>query len=279
MNRLSNPIISVIVPTKNSATTIESCLKSIHKQSYKNIEIIVVDNNSSDNTKTISRKYTDYVFNYGPERSSQRNFGAKYATGKFLLFIDSDMVLSIDVVKNCVKKTIIDQNIKSIIIPEKSFGKGFWAGCKKLEKSFYVGVDWIEAARFFEKKVFQEVGGYDEKIISGEDWDLSQKIGDKYKIDRISDFIYHNEGKISLLETIKKKFYYAKKFNIYTEKKENSKNLKKQTNILLRYKLYFSNPNKLFSNPATGIGMLFMKTCEFGFGGMGYLIGKRINNE
>lgn len=50
-----NPLVSVIIPTQNSFKTLEKCLKSVKNQSYKNVEIIVVDNNSTDNTKEIAK--------------------------------------------------------------------------------------------------------------------------------------------------------------------------------------------------------------------------------
>ena len=135
------PLVSVIVPTRNSEKFIGKCLESISKQTYSRIEIIVVDNNSTDRTKEIAKKFTKKVYNKGPERSAQRNYGAKMSKGSFVLFIDSDMVLTSKVVGECVLSIG-----KAVIIPEKSFGKGFWAKCKALEKSFYIGVDWIEAA-------------------------------------------------------------------------------------------------------------------------------------
>jgi hypothetical protein len=119
-----------------------------------------------------------------------------------------------------------------------------------------------------------KVGGFDEKMVSGEDWDLSQRIENKGRIKRINDFIYHNEGKINLSKTIKKKFFYAGKFTDYAGKNKESEKFKKQTGILGRYKLFFSRPKKLFKNPIIGMGMLFMKTCEFGFGGLGYIFSK-----
>jgi len=54
-------LVSIIITTKNEEKNIENCLKSIKLQTYSNIEIIVVDNNSSDQTKEISQKYTDKV--------------------------------------------------------------------------------------------------------------------------------------------------------------------------------------------------------------------------
>jgi len=270
----NNPLVSIIVPTRNSAKFLEACLKSIKNQTYRNTELIVVDNNSADSTKKIAKKYTDKVFNQGPERSAQRNFGVNRSSGDYVLIIDSDMILSPKVISGCVKKIQKGDNAIGVIIPEESFGKGFWANCKKLEKSFYIGVDFMEAARFFDKSAFQKVGGFDEKMVSGEDWDLSQRIEKEGKIKRINDFIYHNEGKINLLKTIKKKFYYAGEFKNYAGKNKNGKQFKKQTGILGRYKLFLSRPRKLFKNPLLGLGMLFMKTCEFAFGGAGYLLGK-----
>ncbi len=63
-------------------------------QSSKNIELIVVDNNSTDGTKTIAQKYTNKVYNFGPERSAQRNYGAAKSKGKYPVFLDADMELS-----------------------------------------------------------------------------------------------------------------------------------------------------------------------------------------
>jgi glycosyltransferase involved in cell wall biosynthesis len=87
MTNKLNPLVSVIITTKNSEKYIKECLYSIKKQSYKKIESIVVDNNSIDHTKEIAEKYTKSIYNKGPERSAQRNFGAKKTKGDFLLFI------------------------------------------------------------------------------------------------------------------------------------------------------------------------------------------------
>src|SRR3989344_7410236 len=137
---MKKPLISVVVPTKNSEGFLEQCLRTIKEQTYKNLEIIVVDNNSTDKTKEIAKKYTKLIFNKGPERSTQRNYGASKARGDYLLFIDSDMELTKNVVKDCIRR-IQNTDIGGLIIPEESFGKGFWARCKTLERSFYVGVD------------------------------------------------------------------------------------------------------------------------------------------
>lgn len=268
----SNPLVSIIVPTKNSGQFLGACLASIKKQSYNNIELIVVDNNSKDITKEIAHKFTNYVYNQGPERSSQRNFGAQKSKGDYIVFIDSDMELETKVIEQCVNVVTASPGIKGIVIPEKSFGQGFWAQCKALEKSFYVGVEWIEAARFFEKQTFFEVGGWNENMISGEDWDLSQRVSNIAQTSRINVFVHHNEGKPTLQSIAFKKYYYAKKFSRYIRDNKVKSNSFKQTNILYRYGLYFKHPTKIIRNPILWLGLIFMKTTEFALGIIGIIL-------
>ena len=263
-------LVSIIIPTKNSAAVIGAALKSIKSQNYKNTEIIVVDNFSTDNTKQIARKYTKKVFEIGPERSTQRNFGAKKSKGKYLLFIDSDMTIEKNVIEEGVR--IFEQDIKvgGLIIPEKSIGKSYWAKCKSLEKKFYEGVSWIEAGRFYRKKVFDSVKGFDPSLISGEDWDLSHRVEKKFKILRTKSFVLHHEGNVSLINILKKKYYYSTHISKYISKSSGSLNIM----VFDRYSLFFSKPKILFKNPLLGCGLLFMKTCEYSAGVLGYFIGR-----
>lgn len=266
-------LVSVIVPTYNNSSTIGACLSSIANQAYSEIEIIVIDNSSIDDTKMIARGFTDKVFDHGPERSAQRNYGVSKSLGEYVLIVDSDMQLSPNVVSSCVT-AIHPAGIKAVVIPEESFGEGFWAACKKLERSFYVGIKWMEAARFFSREVFDEVKGYDELNTGTEDYDLSQRIEAQYghqALTRINDLIFHDEGRINIFKSCKKKFYYTQCLDIYKKNTANTDNLSKQSSPVERYKLFFSSPNKLFRDPLVGMGMLIMKTAEFGAGAIGYL--------
>jgi len=273
-----NPTVSVIITTRNEKKNIKNCLISLQKQTYSPIEVIVVDNNSSDDTIKIAKKFTKNVFNKGPERSAQRNYGASIAKGDYIFFLDADMSLSKDVISECVKAISKQPNIGGIIVPEESYGIGFWADCKKLERKFYIGNDYIEAARFFHKSKFESVDGFDESLTGPEDWDLSQRINNKYGLIRIKELIYHNEGKLSLFTTIRKKYYYSKKFNAYTNKRRNQEYFQKQFSLLNRYSLFFSKPNLIFTDPLHWIGMIFMKTCEFAAGGIG-MVKSRIREK
>ena len=67
--------ISFVVPTKNSARTLASCLASLRGQTHEDVEVIVVDNHSDDDTLQIAGRYGHVVETFGPERSAQRNRG------------------------------------------------------------------------------------------------------------------------------------------------------------------------------------------------------------
>lgn len=270
---MSNPFVSVIVTTKNNHKTLDACLASIANQTYEAIELIVVDNYSTDGTRAIAQYYTSEVFCCGPERCTQRNAGVQKAAGEFVVIIDSDMELSPHVIQDCVDVMHYRPDTKGVIIPEESFGKGFWAACKRLERSFYHNNDDIEAARFFARETYLQVGGYDEALVSGEDWDLSDRIRSLGRIERITSTIRHNEGKLKLFGSLRKKFYYASMARAYLRRQRTARKIS-TVGPLARYRLFFSRPGRLLANPFVGLGMLFMKTCEFGFGGLGYVLAR-----
>ena len=259
-------LVSVIIPTKNSEENIGTCLKSIGEQTYPNIEVIVVDDHSTDGTREIAEKFGAKIIETKAMRSRARNIGAEKAIGDLVLFLDSDMELDSAVVESCVKK-VVDQ-CDAVIIPEVSVGAGFWAECKALEKACYIGDDLIEAARFFKRSIFESIGGYNSELEAGEDWDLNQRISKAgCRIGRTNAFIKHHEGRLSLRETILKKHYYGKTLEHY--RKKHQKEAKRQLKLIRP--AFVRNWKKLIKDPIHAFGMLLMKTCEFVAGGLGVL--------
>jgi glycosyltransferase involved in cell wall biosynthesis len=271
---MKQPLVSVIVTTKNNHETLGACLHSIISQRYSNLELIVVDNNSTDDTVAIARRYTKAVYTYGPERSAQRNFGVQKAQGEYVMIIDSDMELGVDVVRECVAQMLARTSEKAIIIPEESFGVGFWAECKALERSFYVGVDAIEAARFFERKLYMRIGGYNEAMTGGEDWDLTRRVRKVAAVGRVHEYIQHNEGRLYFGKTARKMYYYAQHAAAYFVANPTPSVVHDESGPLARYKLFFSKPHKLLKRPIISLGMLVLKTTEYVSAGFGYLQAK-----
>jgi len=272
-------LVSVIITTKNEEDVIKRLLESIKNQSYKRIETILVDNNSTDETKNIAKRYSVSMFNYGPERSAQRNYGIKKAKGKLVMILDADMKLSKDVIKECVDEIDKDQSLAAIVIPEKSIGVLFWEKVKSFERSFYnlEGDIYTDAARFFRKKLIEEVGGYDETITGPEDWDLPETVEKRgYKISRIRSLIYHYERIPSIYKLIKKKFYYGLKSHRYLSKQKIS--IVSPKTIYLLRPVFYKNWKRLISHPILSTSMFILLFLELFAGGLGYSIG-RIKNE
>lgn len=277
---MASPLVSLIITTKGSEDTLSNLLESIKKQTFHNIEIIVVDNRSPDKTKEVAKKFTKLIFDKGPERSAQRNFGAKKASGEYLLFLDSDMVLTQDVVKKCIEKfknKRLKTKIGGVVIPEKSFGVGVWVKAKILEREINKGESFFESARFFPKDVFWEFKGYDEMITGPEDWDLPQRIRKSYKIVRANSLILHNEKKLSLETLYKKKYYYGLSTHKYLEKHKLP--IISATTIYFLRPAFYKRWRKLLANPVISFFMIFMLHVELLGGGLGYLVGRFKNGK
>jgi len=262
---MSEHKISIIVATYNEEANIGRLLKSCLDQTYPNLEIVVVDSQrSTDKTYQIAKEFTPKVYKYGNERSAQRNYGVSKAGGKYICVLDSDMQPDPEVVKDCVRAISV-QSVKSVIIPEKSFGENYWAKCKALERNCYIGDPAIEAPRFFSKSDFIEAGGYDVSMVSGEDWDLGRRLKLLGTISRIAPFIHHNEGNITLLKTIQKKLYYSQNATPYLEK--NVSGMKDVILFVFR-PAYFRNWKVLLSDPIHFFGFIIMKSMELMVGSL-----------
>ena len=101
--------ISIIIPAYNAEKTIEKCLDSILRQTYNNLEVIVINDGSTDSTDSILQKYKEidsrivYIKNNNKGVSYSRNYGIKIASGDYLTFVDSDDYLDIDCYESLVK--------------------------------------------------------------------------------------------------------------------------------------------------------------------------------
>jgi len=269
---LNEPLVSVIIPTYNSEKTLVKCLESIKNQTYKNIEIIIVDRFSKDKTVEIAKSYNVKVFQLNAERSRAKNFGLKKVAGKYVCFIDSDMELTKNVIKESVNLIEKDEKIGGIIIPERSVGEYFWARVRDFERSFYAETE-IESARFFRKDLAEKVGGFDEYIIFFEESTLPQKIemlGYNVKA-RINAEILHHEEDFSVRKWLKKKFYYGKSIANYKE--EYSNYASKQLSIIYRISIFLKN-KKFYSEPLLAVGIIILKFIEYFSAGLGFLASK-----
>jgi len=212
------PLVSVIIPTYNSERTIEKCLESIKRQTYKNIEIIVVDKGSNDRTVEISRRYTDKVFVINAkERTDQVNFGIKMARGKYIYYIGSDFILlpkTIEIlIKLCEKL-----NYDAAVVPNYSDPRiSFIAKIRFVERLCYIGDFIMSAARFIRRDIILKLGGYPPYAAMEEHYVHDLLLQKKYKILLFPPKVisYPDIGEIhigepkSLKEILLKSLYYG----------------------------------------------------------------------
>lgn len=208
------PSVTVVVPTRNSARTIRACLRSLRSQSLS-CRVVVVDNSSTDGTPALAADLADAVLTAGPERSAQRNAGARAFPADIVGFIDSDMVLTPTVVEEAVAK--IRAGADAVVVPEVTTGSGYWVKVRAFERQLYVGNEHVEAARFFRWDAFDRAGGFDEHLTGAEDWDLSDAVRRTGTLARTAAVIEHDEGTITFLAACRKKAYYADGLMSFTQ--------------------------------------------------------------
>ena len=217
----NKPLVSIIVPTKNSADTIDKCLASVKMQSYDRIEIILVDNYSRDDTLNIAKRYTPKIYQAGPERSAQVNLGVSRALGKYLYRVDSDFVLEpgvvFEAVESCEKfgcDAIVIHNTSDPTI-------SFWAKVRKMERDSYRNDEINVAARFWKKEVFEAIGGFDANLIAGDDYDLHNRLlKGGYKIGWIKAQETHIGEPKNMAEIFRKHYFYGQNLGRFIEKNQ-----------------------------------------------------------
>lgn len=194
---MKNPQVTVSIPTRNSASTLRLCLRSIRSQTYKNIEINIVDGGSTDKTREVARKFRVDKFVLQKEGSllAARYEGVKIAKGKFILIFDSDQILEKTVIEravNMLKNNRLDMLVleedvyKSETFVEKLFQMDRQLINKISDLSPFTGVAMPrffraallkEAYRKIPKSVFLRTGGPDHAIVYYESWKISKKVG------------------------------------------------------------------------------------------------------
>jgi len=206
--KYKNPLVSVIIPRHGEDLT--QVLEAINNSSYKEIETIVVDE--------------------GLERSQQRNIGIKRAHGNYLCFLDSDQVISPNLIEECVRlcgETVINclpgsvnyyftNPADAIYIPEIIKTKGLFAYIRNWERQFYTGT-LVDVVRFVRAKNCP-LFDLEQKGTEDSSWD--RQIKGLRLISKNPLFHYDNVG---MFEWFSKKAYYAKSMNRFIERNPNDK--------------------------------------------------------
>lgn len=250
--------LSVVVTTKNEAANIVASLRPFWKwRDSGEVELIVVDNASTDDTKRLAAECGAKVYDFGPERSAQRNFGWRHAAAGWVVVLDADMIMP----EATIEEMLGEKTADAYWIPEVRTGKGLRVKARNFERSFYDGTC-IDALRLFKKSFLEKTGGYDENLIAGpEDWELDIRIlaaGAKCEV--LKHHLIHNEKALTLARMLAKKAYYTKSFAAYRAKWPGHPAVKKQFSLYYRFIGVFVENGKwmkLIRHPVLALAMYF----------------------
>jgi len=260
---MKEPLVSVIIPTLNSASTLEMCLKSIKCQTYQNFEVLVVDNYSRDGTREIAERCGATFFLKGPERSAQMNHGVLNANGEYILRVDSDMLADAGVIKKSLE--LCGRDIDAVVLPVLPYlGErgSFWMKCRTLEQKMIMDDTVNVAPRFIKRQVFMAVDGYDETIVAWEDYDLHNRLlSSGYRVASLQDqALWHLGEPSSLKEFVARMVMYGKTGSLGLFTRKHGWRGLKQISIVrpsfIRHRSYF------VTNPQHYTGLLFLKLVQ-----------------
>lgn len=182
----NQPIVSVVIPVRNGEKYINDCINSVLEQDYKNIEIIVVDDGSTDNTPKLVQSY-DRVAYYRQNQSgatAARNLGLRVATGEFVKFLDADDLLA----NGCISAQINDALLLGADTIVYGYAETFnEAGTTRQEKRLPEAAFKSPIADLILRNisislplhrlsVLRSIGGFDERLKSRQEWNLHIRI-------------------------------------------------------------------------------------------------------
>jgi glycosyltransferase involved in cell wall biosynthesis len=165
------PLVSVIIPAYNAETYLSDAIESVLGQNYQPLEILVVDDGSSDRTAETAQKYGDrirYIYQTNAGPAAARNAGIKLANGEILGFLDADDLWS----ENCLS-ALVNAFLEN---PSIQIAQGLIQELQLSESKFeettpayhYINL----GSAFYRRGVFDKIGGFDETMRYGEDVDF-----------------------------------------------------------------------------------------------------------
>jgi glycosyltransferase involved in cell wall biosynthesis len=192
--------VSVIIPAYNKADFTIRTVESVLKQTYRNIEIIVIDDGSTDNTKEKLKCFGEkikYIFKKNGGACSARNLGIEKASGEYIALLDCDDIYypnKIETSVLCLESDPdygfistasyhIDENDNIVTIwPDTKHPPSGWIFSRILMNNII-----CNSTVLVKKACFQQVGNFDEKIFIPADYDMWIRLAEIYKAGYISE--------------------------------------------------------------------------------------------
>ena len=202
--------VSVIIPTYNYARFIEQAIESVLAQTHPNIEIIVVDDGSTDHTEEVLAKFGDKIKSIKQQNKgvgAARNNGVKVSDGAFVAFLDADDIWLPNKIERQLQVFQNDEEVGLVSVGMREFdkegktislyldGKNGWCAEKLLVLS---PMNVSGSAITLRRNAFERVGGFDEmkELHPSEDWEFCYRVAREFKFHFIPELLvdYRNHG-------------------------------------------------------------------------------------
>ncbi|NVJ87537.1 MAG: glycosyltransferase family 2 protein [Algoriphagus sp.] len=179
------PLVSIVIPCYNQATYLKETIQSAMDSDYPNIELIVVNDGSTDHSLQVALKAAeshpniDVLDQENSGVSKARNNGIRIARGKYILPLDGDDLISSNYISEAVKVLENDEEVKVVYCQAKKFnekGEKYWK-LKPFSRYALARDNMIFVSSLFRKKDWEIVGGFSEDMHMGrEDWEFWIKL-------------------------------------------------------------------------------------------------------
>jgi len=277
---MKNPTVSVIIPTYNRANLIGRAIQSVLNQTYKDFELIIVDDGSTDNTKEVIKEFQkkDKKINYirhekNKGGSAARNTGIKLARGAYIAFLDSDDEWLPEKLERQIKAfeesgsqvgviytefAVVSTNGKSMRERNKNLRYQGLRG-SILEELLISNCVGTTSTVMVKRECFKEVGGFDEALWSCQDWDLWLRLAKVYQFKYIPSFLVN---------------VYVHGNQITTDVDAGAKGLER---LLDKHYRLFARDKKLLSNRQRYLGSRYCQSGNLSRGRYWFLKSLRTN--
>ncbi len=165
------PVVSVVIPSYQHASALGACLDSLLAQTYKDLQVTIVDDGSTDNTRAVAESYASkgvrYIYQANQGANQARNTGWKAATGKYLLFCDADVLLDPSRIEKMV--AVMEQDSKvHFVYCDFYFGWKFFKGMP-FNQDALKDTNYIHTSSLVRASAFP---GFDPGVKRLQDWDV-----------------------------------------------------------------------------------------------------------
>lgn len=206
---MSAPLVTVVIPNYNYARFLGQAIDSVLAQTFRDFEVLVIDNGSTDNSIDVLRGYGNRVRWIGQENRGQagsRNRGIEESRGKFIAFLDADDVWSenklekqmplfknpkVGLVYCGIAVTDVDLKVREVVLPQ-SRGRVL---CDFTDGGRAVVVGG-ESSCIIRRECLDRAGGFDPNLSLSSGWDMYRRIASSYEFDYVSEplIFYRQHG-------------------------------------------------------------------------------------